>query len=50
MMVMIYTNNDGDDLQHQRIVQGSDGRDDGEDAWLGQSVWGGVVSLFGVAN
>ena len=32
------------------IVIVSDGRDDGEDAWPGQSVWGGLVSLFGVAN
>jgi hypothetical protein len=32
------------------IVIVSDGRDDGEDAWPGQSVLGGLVSLFGVAN
>jgi hypothetical protein len=44
------TNNDGRDLQHQPIVRGSNGREDGEDTWSGWSIWGGVVSLFGAAN
>jgi hypothetical protein len=35
---------------NQQIVGGDNRRDDGEEARLGQSVWGGVVSLYGVAN
>ncbi len=35
---------------NQQIVGGNDGRDDGEGARLGWSIWGGVVSLGGAAN
>jgi hypothetical protein len=35
---------------NQPIVRGSDGSYYGEDKRLGQSVWGGVISLFGAAN
>ncbi len=34
---------------NQLIVGVSNGRDDGGDARPGRSVWGGLVSLFGVA-
>jgi hypothetical protein len=35
---------------NQPIVGGSDRMDDGEDARLGWSVWGGCLSYFGAAN
>jgi hypothetical protein len=35
---------------NQPIVGRNKARDDGEGAQLGRSVWGGVVSLCGVAN
>ncbi len=39
-------------LRHnnQLIFGVSNGKDDGEDARPGRSVWGGHVSLFGAAN
>jgi hypothetical protein len=35
---------------NQPLVRGSNGSYYGENARLGWSVWGGVVSLFGAAN
>jgi hypothetical protein len=35
---------------NQSIAGVSNGRDDGEEARPGQSVWGDLVSLFGVVN
>ncbi len=35
---------------NQLVVGGRDGRDDGEDAQPGLSVWGGCFSYFGVAK
>jgi hypothetical protein len=35
---------------NQQIIGRNNGQDDGEGARLGQSVWGGVVSLCGAVN